>query len=149
MPIRDLSRSPRRIYIFKKSEDISAMKILVISSCTGEKKSKPHNQLICSDFLENQNLRKKEEELKKYRCPAIEMYTGEHHILTVKGMEFLWGKYGKENVGFYILSAGYGLIPHDKIIAPYECTFKGMRINDIKDRSLRACLKNRILQSQL
>lgn len=116
---------------------ISAMKILIISSCTGKKKSKPHNRLICSDFLEKQNLRKKEGELKKYLCPAREMYIGEHHIFTVKGVEFLCDKYGKENVGFYIISAGYGLIPHDKIIAPYECTFKGMHINDIKDRSLR------------
>ncbi len=116
---------------------MSALKILVISSCTGTKKSKPHNRLTCSDFLEKLNLRKKEEELKKYLCPAREMYTGKQHIFTVKGVEFLCDKYGKENVGFYILSAGYGLIPHDKIIAPYNCAFKDMRIKDIKDRSLR------------
>lgn len=110
-PILYQSIAGEIITIGEKLLDISAMKILVISSCTGEKKN--------------------------HLCPAIEMYTGKQHTFTVEGIELLWSKYGKENVGFYILSAGYGLIPHDKIISPYDCTFQRMGINEIKDRSLR------------
>lgn len=51
-------------------------RVLVITSCTGEKCSKPDNQLILEDFRDVKRLRDREAELADFACPAGELYTG-------------------------------------------------------------------------
>ena len=41
----------------------------------------------------------------------------------------------KLDIDLHIVSAGYGLIPADRRIAPYECTFSGRGRNDLKEWS--------------
>lgn len=110
------------------------LKTLVITSCTGEKKYHPDNQLLQEDFI-NGELKKKEEELNEYKCKAAEMYTGMQHLRLMEGINSLRKKYGNEILDLYVVSAGYGLIHEDKEIVPYEVTFNTMNANGINEWS--------------
>ena len=111
------------------------MKILIITSCTGEKKYKPKNQLMLSDFRNGpENVRLREAELKEYLLPAGEMYTGQQHLRLMRGVQgFRERKGAKGKIDLWILSAGYGLIPEDRNIAPYESTFQGMKAKEVRN----------------
>lgn len=106
--------------------------MLVISSCTGEKKYKPENQLTQDDFREQFKLSAREEELKSYRLPAGQMYMGQQHLRLMEGIDILRAAYGREVVDLYIVSAGYGLIHEERYIVPYEVTFNDMKVKEIK-----------------
>lgn len=111
------------------------MKTLVISSCTAKKKYKHINQLIESDFINTSTLKEKEENLKYISCIAKEMYIGNQHLSVVNGIESLRNYLSEDKIDFYIISAGYGLIKEDTIIAPYNVTFQGKKLKDIKELS--------------
>jgi hypothetical protein len=106
------------------------MKILVITSCTGEKAHKPDNQLTQEDFrLGREHIAKREQELKEFLTPAESLYTGMQHTRLMRGVEA--ARQNKIDLDLWILSAGYGLIPGDQVIAPYECTFTGMKSKEL------------------
>ena len=106
-------------------------KLLVVTSCTGKKASKPNNQLIQDDFKSKELLKSRSEELLKYQCKAEEMYTGEQHVRLMKGIHKLREK--NIAVDLWIVSAGYGLIANDREIVPYECTFDTMKMKEIDE----------------
>ena len=101
------------------------MKILVITSCTGEKKFHPENSLIESDFKDPDRLKAREQELSAFRLPAGEMYDGMQHVCLMEGVSLLTGAKIPIDVG--IVSAGYGLISECRMIVPYEITFNTMK----------------------
>ena len=45
-------------------------KVLIITSCTGEKKYHPSNQLVQIDFEDSEKLSSRERELAEYALPA-------------------------------------------------------------------------------
>ena len=100
--------------------------ILIITSCTGEKKFHPDNQLLQTDFEDASLLSSKEKELSQYALPAGEMYTGLQHLRLMEGIKSLRDKFGNSVVDLFIVSAGYGLIPENKMVVPYEVTFNTM-----------------------
>ena len=100
---------------------------LVVTSCTGEKRSKPDNQLMLEDFKDSARLQKRHEELAEFVCPAGQMYTGVQHLRVMEGVQLLRQSFGREAVDVAILSAAYGVIPEDKTIVPYEVTFNTMK----------------------
>lgn len=105
-----------------------APRVLVITSCTGEKRSKPSNPLTIEDFKNDSRLQERVCSLaEEFTCPAGEMYTGLQHLRTMEGVELLRQSLGCQAVDLMILSAGYGLIPEDKPIVPYEVTFSTMK----------------------
>lgn len=106
-------------------------RILVITSCTGEKRSKPGNQLTQTDFQDVVRLREREAELQEYACPAGDMYTGMQHLRLMEGVRIMRDALGESAVDVSILSAGYGLISEKKMIAPYEVTFNGMKAHEV------------------
>jgi len=106
-------------------------RLLVVTSCTGEKKFKPENQLTFKDFEDRKGLAKGEKQLAHSMCTAAEMYTGMQHLRLMEGVKLLRQALGKEAVDLNILSAGYGLIPEDRAIAPYEVTFNGMKGHEV------------------
>ncbi|MFB6275585.1 MAG: DUF6884 domain-containing protein, partial [Halothece sp.] len=110
-------------------------RILVITSCTGEKRQKPINQLIQSDFYETEQLKSREEELADFATPASQLYTGSQHLQVMKGVNHLRDALGSEVIDLMILSAGYGLIPEDQIIVPYEVSFNTMTGQEIDEWS--------------
>lgn len=105
-------------------------RILVVTSCTGEKLHKPENQLTIDDFKDPIKLTQRENELNEYRVPAGNMYTGNQHVFLMKGIE-QYRKSGNK-VDLEIISAGYGLINENKLIVPYEVTFNSMDSTTIK-----------------
>ena len=106
------------------------MRIRVLTSCTGKKKFSPQGQLNREDFqsLGTITFEAREETLAEWQCNAEEMYTGDQHRLLMEGVHHLRDSQGAGVLDLWILSAGYGLIPGDHPIVPYECTFQGMKV---------------------
>ena len=111
------------------------IKTLIITSCTGEKKYHPENQLIQEDFENISRLKTRAKQLKDYQCPAGDMYTGMQHLRLMEGIKSLREKLGKNIVDLCIVSAGYGLIDESQMIVPYEVTFNTMNIAGIAEWS--------------
>jgi len=105
------------------------MKLLVIGSCTGKKDDAgcPNSaKLVESDFDDPIRLRSREAELRNWLRPAGAMYTGRQHTQMMQGLRLIRSTFGKDACTLTILSAGYGLIPEDRLIAPYDITFQGV-----------------------
>jgi len=106
-------------------------KVLVITSCTGEKKYHPENQLVQADFQNKEKLQKRESELADFACKAAEMYTGMQHLRLMEGINAIRSKLGNDAVDLFIVSAGYGLLHESSQIVPYEVTFNSMSASEI------------------
>ena len=103
------------------------LKTLVITSCTGEKKYHPDNQLTQDDFIDIEKLNCREKDLEQYKTPAGEIYTGMQHLRLMEGINVLREKYGADIIDLYIVSAGYGLISEHREVIPYEVTFNPLK----------------------
>ena len=111
------------------------MHILVITSCTGRKKHKPPNQLNYEDFDSSERFHRRTVELKGFKVPAAEMYTGQQHQHLMAGLEEVRKVYGLAVIDLHIISAGYGLLAEDDVIVPYNVTFSGLNKGDLLARS--------------
>jgi hypothetical protein len=108
------------------------MKVLVITQCTGSKAKQHERQLKLQDFKQGKDhVKQREAELAGLMLPAKEMYTGQHHACLMEGIKATASS-SKINVDLHILSAGYGLLCGDQSIAPYEATFSGMKLGDLR-----------------
>jgi hypothetical protein len=107
-------------------------KIVILTSCTGNKQYTPENRLVKDDFhsVNTPAFQVRESELATYVTRAEEMYTGQQHVRLMRGITLLRDS-EYYDVDLHIVSAGYGLISADKEIAPYECTFQTMKSNEI------------------
>lgn len=112
---------------------MSQPRILVVTSCTGEKRFKPENQLVLEDFKDSTRLQKRENQLVNFACRAGQIYTGAQHLQVMEGVGLLRQSFGQEAVDLRILSAGYGLIREDKNIVPYEVTFNTMKRSEVDE----------------
>lgn len=108
-------------------------RILVVTSCTGEKRFKPTNQLTLEDFKDPARFEFCIKAIAEFACPAGKMYTGLQHLRAMEGVSLLRECFGKEAVDMVILSAGYGLISEDQIILPYEVTFNTMKKYEVDE----------------
>jgi len=106
-------------------------RVLIVTSCTGEKRFKPENQLQLDDFKNHDLLQSRLAELADYAYPAAQMYTGKQHLRLSEGISMLRQTFGEQIVDLVILSAAYGLIPEEKEIFPYEVTFNRMKSEEI------------------
>lgn len=120
------------------------MEITVISSCTGMKAVETKDDLTLADFRDPSRLTAREAELKSLMKPAAIMYTGEQHVKLMNGVSRLRRMYGAKVVNVWIVSAGYGLIPEDRIIAPYNATFRGMSKPEIHSWARHLHLPERV-----
>ena len=100
------------------------MKVLVISACTAEKELKPLDQLTWEDFCNNNRLERQTRELRNFRLPAAEMYTGPSHTPVKEGVEALRARPGPDIVDWYIVSPAYGLLHESEDIVPYDVDFE-------------------------
>lgn len=108
-------------------------RILVVTSCTGEKIYKPSNELQLDDFKDFDRLKKREQELEQYKALAGEMYTGKQHVALMEGVKHYRQNGGQIDVA--VLSAGYGMLRENELIVPYEVTFNTMSGVDLKSWS--------------
>ncbi len=110
-----------------------AERLLVITSCTGKKAIYHTDQLRLLDFRTPERLAERERSLAKLQRPAGQMYTGRQHQRLMEGVRRLRQKYGHDEVNVQIVSAGYGLVPEGRLIAPYEATFNEMGLPEMRD----------------
>lgn len=109
--------------------------VLIITSCTGDKRFQPTNQLTLEDFKDSDRLQSRSRELAEFACAASQMYTGRQHLRVIEAVELLRQSFGQKAVDLVILSAGYGLIPENQIIVPYEVTFNTMKGREVDEWS--------------
>jgi hypothetical protein len=108
------------------------VRILIITTCTGEKAVAHKHGLTRDDFRKGaEHVASRENDLAKWLTPAEEMYAGQQHVRLMRGVRALRtaslaNGTPRPAVDLFIVSAGYGLVPGDRRIAPYECTFTGM-----------------------
>lgn len=109
------------------------MRILIVTSCTGEKAVTHERALSCEDFAQGKaHVKRREKSLGKYLTPAQELYSGLQHQRLMRGVSALRENGSKADLDLRILSAGYGLVPATQKLAPYECTFAGMKKAELK-----------------
>ena len=102
------------------------MVIKVITSCTNEKRVDNGELLTKGDFEAGaDHVRRREEELDEVIHKSEKMYTGQQHVRLMRGVQSIRQE-SRNDLDLWIVSAGYGLIPGAKTIAPYECTFSQM-----------------------
>ena len=105
--------------------------IIVISSCTGAKLSKPEGQLTLDDFRQgSEHVKAREEALKPYLTSAKRMYTGQQHVQVSQAFDLLSTNKDLTST-LKIISAGYGLIADNQFIAPYETTFNDLSSKEV------------------
>jgi hypothetical protein len=103
------------------------MRILIITSCTREKSVTHDHQLTLDDFRRgSERVKAREDSLWELLTPAERLYSGMQHERLMQGVEAARSSNGVE-LDLWILSAGYGLVPADRKLAPYEATFIGMK----------------------
>lgn len=113
------------------------MRILVITSCTGEKAVTSEKALTIEDFAHgDKHLKQRERQLTDLMRTAEELYTGQQHIRLMRGVQAIreHGNNGTSlKLDLWVLSAGYGLVPGDRKLAPYKCTFQGMKSKELRE----------------
>ena len=72
--------------------------------------------------------------------PAESLYMGQQHVRLMRGVELIREAGKQVNLEFQILSAGYGVIPADRKIAPYEATFQGMKKGELRNWAEQLCV---------
>ena len=122
------------------------LNIFVLGSCTAKKKFK-RSDITCDviDKLGRERLIERED-LKDMVLPARDMYLGGQHIYTVRAIEILRSIPTVKCVDFWILSAGFGLLEEHTLIPPYECTFGVMTREEIRSRSKKLGIEEKLLQ---
>jgi hypothetical protein len=106
--------------------------IRIVTSCTGEKRHSPENQLALEDFQRGgDDLARREEELSSFASAAGELYTGQQHLRLMAGVA-AYRQSGGE-IDLRVLSAGYGLVEESRVIVPYEATFIGMASKAVRE----------------
>jgi hypothetical protein len=105
------------------------MRILVVTSCTGLKTVSDPTGLTCDDFAQSpEHVREREAALAEVLTPARDLYSGQQHIRLMRGVDSVADRI---DIDLYIVSAGYGLVPGERKLAPYECTFAGRGRGDL------------------
>jgi hypothetical protein len=103
------------------------LRILVVSSCTGEKSVDTDRRLTIADFSEGaEHVAKRHHELESMLTQAESLYSGMQHQRLMRGVSVARSAKGI-TIDLHILSAGYGLVAADQKLAPYEATFLTMK----------------------
>ena len=113
------------------------MRILVITSCTGEKSVESPRALTLADFrLGPAQVREREAEHAGLMRPAEELYSGQQHVRLMRGVAEYRTAHSRSGVeselDLRIVSAGYGIVRGAQKLAPYEATFQGMGKADLR-----------------
>lgn len=109
------------------------MRVLVLTSCTGEKAVQSESQLTLADFQKGLAHRQaRERELAALLTPAEDLYTGIQHQRLMRGIGSTRSS-GAIKSELQILSAGYGLVASSALLAPYEATFAGMKTRQLRE----------------
>lgn len=101
------------------------MRLLVVSSCTKSKALDCRGQLTLADFQAGPHVVAARESALP-RLTAESLYTGRQHALLREGIATLRAARPGWALEWRIVSAGYGLIPSSRPLAPYQASFSEM-----------------------
>ncbi len=108
------------------------MRILVLTSCTGEKAVNVADPLTLRDFQQGAaHIAAREHELQDSLRPAHDLYTGLQHQRLMRGITAA-EQSPSLDIDLRILSAGYGIVSADQLLAPYETTFATMKSVELR-----------------
>jgi hypothetical protein len=113
------------------------MRVLVLTSCTDKKAVETNAPLTADDFDDPDRLAAGEARLHTLMRPAGVMYTGKQHVRAMRGVQAMRTELGTAGVVVAIISAGYGVVDENRLIAPYDVTFSGMSASAIRARGAR------------
>ena len=99
------------------------MRTLLITPCSAQKRGDVPDPARAADLADPERRQKAEARLAEFACPAMEMYTGTHHRLVMDGVRAVWQRWGRDSLNLAVLSGGYGLLPAEQEIIPYDVTF--------------------------
>lgn len=122
-----MTNTPQETRLITAKDSLHSIRVLIVTSCTGEKRFKPNNQLRLEDFQDFHRFQSRFAELLDFACSAGHMYAGQQHLQVMEGVKLLRQSFGRQAVDLLILSAGYGLISEEKVIVPYEVAFNTMK----------------------
>lgn len=108
------------------------MKILVVSSCSGEKKYSIDNPAIARELDSFELRMQKEEEFENFRIKAKEMFISSQNKYIEEGIKIL--KENNVNVDYSFISSGYGYLNAEDYVIPYDVNFSAMSAYDIEKR---------------
>jgi hypothetical protein len=113
------------------------MRVLVLTSCTDKKAVETDAPLTADDFDDPGRLAAGEARLNTLMRSAGVMYTGQHHLRAMRGVQAMRTELGTAGVVVAIISAGYGVVDEGRLIAPYDVTFSGRSTTAIRARGAR------------
>src|SRR3954462_10310412 len=99
-----------------------ALKVLVISSCTNQKRRLPRGTREPSmRDLQSPEATKQLEALRPHRHAAESLYTGAQHAKLMEGIRAFRDS-GNGHLDLRIVSAGFGVLRSDQKVPPYNAT---------------------------
>ena len=103
-------------------------RIVVLTACTAQKAPSPAPLLRATDFARGRrHIAEHHRRVAATLQPAECLYRGQQHVRLMRGVEA--ARASGWDVRLAIMSAGYGVVGGDELLAPYECTFKGMTVS--------------------
>nr|WP_154269893.1 MULTISPECIES: queuine tRNA-ribosyltransferase tRNA-guanine transglycosylase [Haloferax] len=116
------------------------LNILVVDQCSGSKEF-PDGAPV---FDAEETLKfSREELLDRENVPGIaasDLYTGRQQNYVREAVRKL--RDGGHQVSRYFISAGFGLVPENEPLPPYEVTFSSMKVAEIRDRSSKLHIRS-------
>jgi len=111
------------------------MRVLIITSCTGEKAVSDTDAPELSDFKRgDRHIDRLHKELSGVFMPAEQLYTGQQHVRLMSSVDSIRAHDEPSlAIDLFVLSAGYGLVPGERELPPYEITFSGMRKKELRE----------------
>lgn len=109
------------------------MRVLIITSCTGEKTLDHEKAPLLADFQKGaEHIEQIHQQLDSLFTLAKDLYSGQQHVRLMRGIEYSHTLDKPMDIDLYIVSAGYGLVTGDKKLPPYEVTFSGMKKSELR-----------------
>lgn len=110
----------------------AGLNISVLTACTGLKTAPEGAALTQADFrLGPGYIAERHRRLATSLVPAETLYRGQQHLRLMRGVQR--ARQIGHRVSVSIVSAGYGLLPGDAAVVPYECTFQGMSARERRE----------------
>jgi hypothetical protein len=115
-------------------KETGTIKILLLTSCAGEKRYNPPNSVVVKDLDDLERRQKKEKELENYKIKAREMFISSQNMMILEGLSYLPAAANTE-IDIAYISSGYGFVNASDDIIPYNVNFSAMTMSELDSRS--------------
>jgi hypothetical protein len=109
--------------------------ILIIDQCSGSKYVPEGERVFDANEIDSASKSALLEKANTIGVKANELYTGRQQEAVSNAVRRL--RSDGHSVQRYFISAGFGLVEEEEKLPPYEVTFSGMTVGEIRNRSSR------------